>query len=121
MKVPLQVLCAAVHSSLNCLLMISFTPNGFKVCSRPGTNACIALLAAVKCSASPCRESGASRTVTHYHYHAWPDRGIPRTTLPLRRLARLLDATDDPQAGPPVVHCSAGIGRTGVFLVSPCP
>eukprot|EP00891_Asterochloris_glomerata_P006783 jgi/Astpho2/6783/e_gw1.00103.33.1_t len=62
------------------------------------------------------RESGASRTVTHYHYHAWPDRGIPRTTLPLRRLARLLDATDDPQAGPPVVHCSAGIGRTGVFL-----
>ena len=74
-----------------------------------------------KCSVVTCRESGAGRAVTHYHYHAWPDRGIPRTTLPLRRLARLLDSTDDPQAGPPVVHCSAGIGRTGVFLVSPCP
>lgn len=47
----------------------------------------------------------------------WPDFGIPDTTTPLRRLAHLLSSSDPSQAGPPVVHCSAGIGRTGTFLV----
>jgi protein tyrosine phosphatase len=31
-----------------------------------------------------------SRRVDHYQYHAWPDHGVPRTTRPLRALARLL-------------------------------
>ena len=47
----------------------------------------------------------------------WPDFGIPDTTTPLRRLAHLLKSSDPTQAGPPVVHCSAGIGRTGTFVV----
>ena len=46
----------------------------------------------------------------------WPDFGIPSSPLPLRRLAHLLDRSDSPQRGPPVVHCSAGIGRTGTFI-----
>ena len=31
-----------------------------------------------------------TRRVDHYQYHAWPDHGVPRTTRPLRALARLL-------------------------------
>ena len=50
------------------------------------------------------------------HICRWPDFGIPSTPLPLRRLAHLLDESDNPQMGPPVVHCSAGIGRTGTFV-----
>ena len=46
------------------------------------------------------------RTVVHFSYHAWPDHGVPRTALPLRRLAA--SARDIPSQGPPVVHCSAG-------------
>lgn len=33
---------------------------------------------------------GPGRLICQYHYHAWPDHGIPRSTRPLRRLARLL-------------------------------
>lgn len=47
-----------------------------------------------------------SRTIVHYSYHAWPDHGVPRTALPLRRLAAA--AAQAPPQGPPVVHCSAG-------------
>ena len=50
------------------------------------------------------------------HSPRWPDFGIPSSPLPLRRLAHLLDESDNPQAGSPVVHCSAGIGRTGTFV-----
>jgi len=48
--------------------------------------------------------------------YRWPDFGIPNSPTPLRRLAHLLDESDNPQAGSPVVHCSAGIGRTGTFV-----
>ncbi|KAK9826858.1 hypothetical protein WJX81_000664 [Elliptochloris bilobata] len=53
------------------------------------------------------------RTVVHFSYRAWPDHGVPRTALPLRRLA--VAAAQVPAQGPPVMHCSAGIGRTGSF------
>ena len=48
--------------------------------------------------------------------YRWPDFGIPSSPLPLRRLSHLLRDSNNPQAGPPIVHCSAGIGRTGTFL-----
>ena len=53
--------------------------------------------------------------ILHVSYR-WPDFGIPSSPLPLRRLAHLLDESDSPHMGPPVVHCSAGIGRTGTFI-----
>ncbi|GIL46797.1 hypothetical protein Vafri_3673 [Volvox africanus] len=55
--------------------------------------------------------------VTHYHYHRWPDFGVPESTEPIRRLVRILwqsRSSNSPQTT--VVHCSAGIGRTGTLM-----
>jgi len=50
--------------------------------------------------------TGTRRRIMHYHYHAWPDHGVPESTEPLRRLSQLLRRTK--MEGSPVVHCSAG-------------
>mmetsp|Transcript_29165 Transcript_29165/g.93156 ORF Transcript_29165/g.93156 Transcript_29165/m.93156 type:complete len:312 (-) Transcript_29165:180-1115(-) len=56
------------------------------------------------------------RLVHHYQYVDWPDFGVPATTAPLRCLSwRLGHAAG--RRFPPVIHCSAGIGRTGTFSV----
>ncbi|XP_071517554.1 tyrosine-protein phosphatase non-receptor type 11-like isoform X3 [Panulirus ornatus] len=59
------------------------------------------------------------RKIFHYHFTAWPDHGVPSD--PGCVLNFLHDVNkrqeDIPSAGPVVVHCSAGIGRTGTFIV----
>ena len=50
--------------------------------------------------------TGDVHKILHYHYHAWPDHGVPSTTEPLRRLSQLLRTTRT--EGVPIVHCSAG-------------
>lgn len=52
------------------------------------------------------QERQETRKVMHYHYHAWPDHGVPTATDPLRQLSALLRSTKG--NGTPVVHCSAG-------------
>ena len=45
----------------------------------------------------------------HYHYHAWPDHGIPAAATSLRRLCDTLESAPKQRGiGPPIVHCSAG-------------
>ncbi|NWU08790.1 PTPRV phosphatase, partial [Cephalopterus ornatus] len=60
----------------------------------------------------------AERYVSHLHYTAWPDHGIPESTtsiMTFRELVREhIQSTKD--AGPTLVHCSAGVGRTGTFI-----
>ncbi|NXK20600.1 PTPRV phosphatase, partial [Arenaria interpres] len=60
----------------------------------------------------------AERHVSHLHYTAWPDHGIPESTtsiMTFRELVReRIQSTKD--AGPTLVHCSAGVGRTGTFI-----
>ncbi len=72
---------------------------------------CLFLLCCIQCK--PCIH-GCKQSVAQCY--RWPDFGIPNSSTPLRRLAHLLDESDNPQAGSPVVHCSAGIGRTGTFV-----
>ncbi|PSC69772.1 Meiotically up-regulated 66 [Micractinium conductrix] len=66
--------------------------------------------------AAPAHRSRAAATLQHYHYTAWPDHGVPTSPEPLLRLCGELRRSGA-HGAPIVVHCSAGIGRSGVFCV----
>ncbi|OWF35537.1 receptor-type tyrosine-protein phosphatase S-like isoform X1 [Mizuhopecten yessoensis] len=51
-----------------------------------------------------------------YHYTTWPDHGVPRFGNSLLLLRQKIRAYDNLDAGPPIVHCSAGVGRTGTYI-----
>ncbi|XP_026863299.2 receptor-type tyrosine-protein phosphatase beta [Electrophorus electricus] len=59
------------------------------------------------------------RIVRHFHYTVWPDHGVPDTTQSLIQFVRTVRDYMDRvvNSGPAVVHCSAGVGRTGTFIV----
>ncbi|PVD24385.1 hypothetical protein C0Q70_14867 [Pomacea canaliculata] len=56
------------------------------------------------------------REVEQYHYLAWPDHGVP-TTSSLLNFWRFAKSRAPRQSPPPVlVHCAAGVGRTGTYI-----
>ncbi|KAM4850770.1 tyrosine-protein phosphatase non-receptor type 3 isoform X2 [Urocitellus parryii] len=60
-------------------------------------------------------ETGEEHTVTHLQYVAWPDHGVPDDSsdfLEFVTYVRSLRVDGEPL----LVHCSAGIGRTGVLV-----
>lgn len=56
----------------------------------------------------------------HVLFSAWPDHQTPESAGPLLRLMAEVDESPEAAAstGPIVVHCSAGIGRTGCFIAT---
>jgi len=62
--------------------------------------------------------SQTARTVTHFHYMAWPDFGVPEDPSGIVNFARLFRNVlpPSPHNKPTIVHCSAGVGRSGSFM-----
>uniref|UniRef100_A0A8B9I7C2 Receptor-type tyrosine-protein phosphatase C n=1 Tax=Anser brachyrhynchus TaxID=132585 RepID=A0A8B9I7C2_9AVES len=62
------------------------------------------------------RERTAGREVTHIQFTSWPDHGVPEDPHLLLKLRRRVNALSNFFSGPIVVHCSAGVGRTGTYI-----
>ncbi|XP_059915031.1 receptor-type tyrosine-protein phosphatase S-like [Gadus macrocephalus] len=64
-------------------------------------------------------KSGGSerREVRQFQFTAWPDHGVPEYPTPFLNFLRRVKACNPPDAGPIIAHCSAGVGRTGCFIV----
>ncbi|XP_049663648.1 receptor-type tyrosine-protein phosphatase C isoform X10 [Accipiter gentilis] len=62
------------------------------------------------------REKTAGRDVTHIQFTGWPDHGVPEDPHLLLKLRRRVNALSNFFSGPIVVHCSAGVGRTGTYI-----
>ncbi|XP_037830727.1 receptor-type tyrosine-protein phosphatase delta isoform X10 [Kryptolebias marmoratus] len=61
--------------------------------------------------------SNEKREVRHFQFTAWPDHGVPEHPTPFLAFLRRVKSCNPPDAGPMIVHCSAGVGRTGCFIV----
>ncbi|XP_037836165.1 receptor-type tyrosine-protein phosphatase U isoform X4 [Kryptolebias marmoratus] len=55
--------------------------------------------------------------VRQFHFTSWPEHGVPYHATGLLAFIRRVKASTPPDAGPVVVHCSAGAGRTGCYIV----
>ncbi|NWS37124.1 PTPRJ phosphatase, partial [Probosciger aterrimus] len=57
-------------------------------------------------------------TVRQFHFTSWPDHGVPETTELLINFRHLVHeySSQNPIESPTLVHCSAGVGRTGTFI-----
>ncbi|MEQ2310311.1 hypothetical protein AMECASPLE_007579 [Ameca splendens] len=60
------------------------------------------------------KETGETHFVHHLKFTHWPDHGVPHSSEQLVRFIRYMRAVH--HEGPITVHCSAGIGRTGVLI-----
>ncbi|KAM8839370.1 receptor-type tyrosine-protein phosphatase S isoform 2-T2 [Synchiropus picturatus] len=61
--------------------------------------------------------SSERREVRQFQFTAWPDHGVPEYPTPFLNFLRRVKACNPPDAGPIIAHCSAGVGRTGCFIV----
>ncbi|XP_019739112.1 receptor-type tyrosine-protein phosphatase H isoform X1 [Hippocampus comes] len=64
------------------------------------------------------KDGTGERTVKHFHFTAWPDHGVPQCTDVLIRFRGLVRQHIEANRtrAPTVVHCSAGVGRTGTII-----
>uniref|UniRef100_F6QL68 protein-tyrosine-phosphatase n=1 Tax=Ciona intestinalis TaxID=7719 RepID=F6QL68_CIOIN len=57
------------------------------------------------------------RSVTQFHYISWPDFGVPSNAAHLLKFRRRVCCSNPCDTGPVVIHCSAGVGRTGTYIL----
>ncbi|XP_064386168.1 uncharacterized protein LOC135334780 isoform X2 [Halichondria panicea] len=51
-----------------------------------------------------------------FHFTAWPDHGVPDYATPILAFHRRVQSQHKPSKGPILIHCSAGVGRTGTYI-----
>ncbi|XP_078353365.1 receptor-type tyrosine-protein phosphatase S-like isoform X3 [Oculina patagonica] len=56
------------------------------------------------------------REVLQFHYTTWPDKGVPQRSTALLGFRWKVYTRHQATGGPLVVHCSAGVGRTGTYI-----
>ncbi|XP_076229923.1 tyrosine-protein phosphatase Lar isoform X5 [Nomia melanderi] len=57
------------------------------------------------------------REIKQLQFTAWPDHGVPEHPAPFLQFLRRVKSLNPSDSGPLIVHCSAGVGRTGCFIV----
>ncbi|XP_041133334.1 receptor-type tyrosine-protein phosphatase C-like isoform X3 [Polyodon spathula] len=60
--------------------------------------------------------NNSERVVTHIQFTSWPDHGVPDDPQLLLKLRRRVNSFNNVFSGPIVIHCSAGVGRTGTYI-----
>ena len=56
--------------------------------------------------------------MTQYHFTSWPDHGVPKFATSIISFIRRVQKAHNKESGVPLlVHCSAGVGRTGTFIL----
>ncbi|XP_067028665.1 receptor-type tyrosine-protein phosphatase delta-like isoform X2 [Acropora muricata] len=63
------------------------------------------------------KQGAPHREVKHFQFSGWPDHGVPPHPTPFLAFLRRVRFYNPTDAGPIVVHCSAGVGRTACFIV----
>lgn len=56
------------------------------------------------------------RIILHMQHTSWPDQNVPQASAPLMRMIQTIAASPKSLEAPILVHCSGGVGRTGVFI-----
>uniref|UniRef100_A0A8C5EI33 protein-tyrosine-phosphatase n=1 Tax=Gouania willdenowi TaxID=441366 RepID=A0A8C5EI33_GOUWI len=72
---------------------------------------------AVRTFALERRGYSTKHEVRQFHFTSWPEHGVPYHATGLLSFIRRVKASTPPDAGPVVVHCSVGAGRTGCYIV----
>lgn len=62
------------------------------------------------------KKANTSRTLTQYHYTSWPDHGTPEPLFLVIFHNQVVTSRSPKDTSPTIVHCSAGIGRTGTYI-----
>uniref|UniRef100_A0A4X2KJV4 Receptor-type tyrosine-protein phosphatase eta n=1 Tax=Vombatus ursinus TaxID=29139 RepID=A0A4X2KJV4_VOMUR len=64
------------------------------------------------------KNTSESHPLRQFHFTSWPDHGVPDTTDLLINFRYLVNdyMKQSPPESPVLVHCSAGVGRTGTFI-----
>lgn len=90
------------------------------ICLHDLIKYCFACLVWLELSFVVHLQTGDKREVLHFHYTTWPDFGVPTSpTAFLNFLKEVREAGAlSPEVGPAVIHCSAGIGRSGTFCLA---
>lgn len=57
-----------------------------------------------------------SRNITQYHYLVWKDFQAPEHPYGILRFIKTINTDYSVQRGPLLIHCSAGVGRTGTLV-----